>query len=234
MTKVDLRPFGFACDFDCHGQVYLSARAGQRLLFLLGENHKDRAMVRLNVLNACRLSDLGVVGCVGVEDVIGELEDWTPDAIQEKSRELFDGHGDEEGVIAYLDLENPWWLGTFRFAKALRLLRPSLAVQRVEDPELEQRTRPILDAYKTWEIGAGPHPCPEYARFEDHPLNHERDEAFIRNMVTFWDEQASRIGNASAAILNTGLSHSARIARRLPDLRISCVRVWHTPTDVAC
>jgi hypothetical protein len=67
MPTLDLSRFGFACQVDLHGTVETSWSDGDRVVFLFGENHRDRDMKRLNVLDACRLIDAGVVGCVGTE-----------------------------------------------------------------------------------------------------------------------------------------------------------------------
>ena len=67
MIKVNLEPFGFPCDVELHGGIQENWTGGKRLLFLFGENHRDREMKRLSVLNACTLVDAGVVGCAGTE-----------------------------------------------------------------------------------------------------------------------------------------------------------------------
>ncbi len=73
MTKLDLHPFGFPCDVEVHGVVEDAWSGRGRLAFVIGENHKDREMKRLNLLDACALCDLGIVGCVGVEETLKDL-----------------------------------------------------------------------------------------------------------------------------------------------------------------
>src|SRR5439155_22560913 len=99
MAIVELRQFGSECDFEFHGSVTDSWSGGKRLLFLFGENHKDREMIRLNLLNACRLCNLGVLRCVGVEEPTEDLLRWGQTGIEEKSRILFKENQDDGGVI---------------------------------------------------------------------------------------------------------------------------------------
>ncbi len=184
-------------------------------------------MFRLNLLNACQLCDLGVVGCAGVEGSLEELDRRDPQAVKEASSRLYDQHKDDAGVIGHLQQCSLAlaMFGPFEFATALRLLRPDLPVRRVEDPALYEMTKSIHSQYASLALGEIEHPYPAFPQFEDHPINREREEPFLRNMLTFWDEIGP--GVASAAILNTGLSHSPRIAQKLPALGVSYVLISH-------
>jgi hypothetical protein len=70
---------------------------------------------------------------------------------------------------------------------------------------------PILRAYELADLGFCLHPYPEYPRAGDHPLNLPREAAMIDNLLRLWDLQPPGL----AAVLNTGLDHSKRIAAGL-------------------
>jgi hypothetical protein len=212
MTTVDLRPFGFECDATIHANIQDSWSGGSHLAVVVGENHKDQDMKRLNLLDACALCDLGVVGCAGVEEPLDNLGRWDAEMIERLSKELFDNHNTDQGVIMYLRVQQPGWYGSFEFGKTLKLLRPSLDVQCVEDPTLHERMKLISDEYDIWALLRGPHPFPGYPEKGDHPHNFLREEAMIANLLRLWDEKQR---TAPAALLNTGLAHSRRLAERL-------------------
>jgi hypothetical protein len=181
MTKLDLRPFGFACDAEVHAAVEDSWSKGSRLVFLVGENHKDREMKRRNLLDACALCNLGVVGCAGVEETLKDFANWDAETIERRSRELFEEHRTDMGVIDYLNRHQPGWYGFFEFGKTLKLLRPSLEVRCVEDMALREQMKPISDKYILWDLAGGEHPFPGYPNMGDHPHNFLREEAGVKS-----------------------------------------------------
>ena len=217
MTELDLRPFGFEQSVEVHGTVETSWSDGERLLFLFGENHRDREMKRLYVVNACRLVDTEVVGCVGTEVPMADLDGQPAEFIKARSEELFADHKTDDAVIAHLSRAQPWWYGILQFGSTLKVLRPSLPVRCVEDPVLRDQMNPISLAYTLADLGAVPHPSPEHPTMGDHPLNLERERAMIDHMLELWDSTAPTL----AAILNTGSAHTQRIAARLQERGIN-------------
>jgi len=229
MTCVDLRPFGFQCDVEAHGAVVDSWSGGSRLVFLIGENHKDREMKRLNLQDACSLCNLGILACVGVEEAMEDAIRWDREKIDRWSRELFDYHKTDDGVIAYLSQHQPSWYGLFEFGKTLKLLRPSLDVRCVEDPGLREQMKPIASSYELWGLGAAPHPSPEHPKMGDHPHNFLREEAMIANLFKLWEEPRE----AGAALLNTGLDHCRRLAERLQAQGINYIYLLNPTNPIA-
>ena len=221
MTKLDLRPFGIERDLEIHGTVEATWSGGNRLVFLSGENHRDREMKRLHVLNACKLVDAGVVGCAGTEIPMADLDEQTEEFIKARSEDLFAEHQSDEAVIHHLSRTQPWWYGILQFGSTLKVLRPSLPVRCVEDQALRERMKPISEAYCHWELGGGPHPSPEHPNMGDHPLNLERERAMIDRLLTLWDSTAPTL----AAILHTGSAHSQRMTARLQERGINYVYV---------
>ena len=217
MPTLDLSRFGFACQVDLHGTVETSWSDGDRVVFLFGENHRDRDMKRLNVLDACQLINAGVVGCVGTEERMTVLDRLQPEDVKGWSTALFAAHGTDEGVIDYLKRTQPGWYGDFEFGSAIRVLRPSLPVRCVEDLALHAKVWPLLLAYEDASLGFRPHPCPEFPTLDDHPDSRQREEAMIRNLLTLWNLQPT----GKAAVLNTGLDHSRRIAAGLRERDIN-------------
>jgi hypothetical protein len=208
MTKIDLRPFGFEKDVEAHGTIEATWSGGKRLVLLFGENHRDREMKRLNVVNACRLVDAGGVGCAGTEIPMADLERESAEFIRERSRKLFEEHKTDAAVSKHLSRTQPCWYGRFEFGNTLKVLRLSLPVRCVEDPALRERMKPLAEAYELADLGGVPHPSPAHPNTGDHPLNLERESAMIERLVALWDETAP----TRAAILNTGLAHTQRIA----------------------
>jgi hypothetical protein len=219
MTELDLRPFRIGRSVQVHGTVESNWAKGERLLLLFGENHRDREMKRLNVLNARALVDAGVVGCAGTEVPMANLEEQPAEFIELRSRELFDAHRTDEAVIAHLSRIQPCWFGFFQFGNTLRLLRPLLPVRCVEDAALRERMAPISEAYTLADLGTAPRPLPEHPNMGDHPLNLERERAMIDHMLKLWDSTAPTL----AAILNTGSAHTQRIAAQLQERGINHV-----------
>src|SRR4051812_45182091 len=66
-TPINLDQFGCSAVFNCRGTIKSYRLGGQRLLFLFGERHGIKPYIKLNLLNALDLHDLGVLSCVGVE-----------------------------------------------------------------------------------------------------------------------------------------------------------------------
>jgi hypothetical protein len=178
-------------------------------------------MKRLYVVNACKLVASGVVGCAGTEIPMTELDEQTAEFIEARSRELFEEHQTDDAVIGHLNRAQPWWYGLFQFGNTLKVLRPSLPVGCVEDRALREQMNPISDAYTLADLGAAPHPSPEYPNLGDHPLNLERERAMIDHLLALWDSSAPML----AAILNTGLAHSQRITRRLQEQGINYIYI---------
>lgn len=208
MESLDLRPFGFPLDIEVHGSVEGSWCGGDRLVFLFGENHRDREMKRLNVENACRLVDAGVVGCAATEVPLDDLGGQSEKFIEARSRELFSEHRTDGAVTKYLSRSQPCWYGVLEFGNTLKALRPSLPVRCVEDMVLRERMMPISMAYTLAALGAVAHPSPDHLKLSDHPLHLERERAMIDNLLGLWASSAP----ARAAILNTGSDHCRRIA----------------------
>jgi hypothetical protein len=219
--NLDLRSFGFQRDIAVHGAVEATWSGGKRLVFLFAENHRDREMKRLYVVNSCKLVDGGVVSCAGTEIPMTELDERTAEYIEARSRELFEEHKTDAAVIDHLNRVQPWWYGVFQFGSTLKVLRPSLPVCCVEDRALRDQMKPISDAYILADLEAAPHPSPEYPNMCDHPLNLEREQAMIDHLLTFWDSTAPTL----AAILNTGLAHWQRIAGRLQERGINYIYI---------
>jgi hypothetical protein len=222
MTKLDLRTFGFEREVEVYGTIEASWVGGNRVLFLFGENHRDREMKRLNVLNACTLVDARVVGCVGTEIPLDDLGQLTAEQIQHRSEELFREHQTDDAVIAYLSRHQPWWYGILQFGNTLKVLRPSLEVRCVEDPGIREQMKSIAERYEIWDLCGGEHPFPGHTNMEDHPINADREAAMIRHMITLWDGKERE---APAAILNTGVAHSRRLCQRVQEMGISYIYI---------
>jgi hypothetical protein len=222
MTNLDLRPFGFQCNVEVRGAVEESWSGGKRLLFLFGENHRDRDMKRLYVLNACVLIDAGVVGCVGTEEPLEEMNAIGAEAVESRSKQLFEEHTTDDAVIAHLSRNQPYGYGIFGFGNTLKYLRPRVDVRYVEEPTLVEEMRPIADSYKSWELGIAEHPSPDHPNMGDHPHNRKREEAIMANLIRLWDEKSRQ---APSAILNTGLDHSLHLCRRAKELGISYIYI---------
>jgi hypothetical protein len=226
MAALNLRPFGFMNEVEVHGTVETIWAGGNRLVFLFGEDHRDRQMKQLNVENACRLVDARVVGCAGTEVPMRDLDGQTQEFIMERSHELFAEHRTDEAVINHLSRSQPWWYGILDFGNTLKVLRPCLPVRCVEDPELRERMESIRLAYIYAQDGRVPHPYPEHPNLGDHPLNRERERAMIGNLLNFWDSSAP----TRAVILNTGSGHCQPIADELRERGISYILISIPPS----
>jgi hypothetical protein len=156
MTELDLEQFGVKQRLLLHGSIEACWTGGRRLVFLFGENHRDREMKRLYVSNACKLVDAGIVGCVGTEVPMADLDSQAVEFIATRSAELFAEHKTDEAVVDYLDRVQPAWYGILQFGNTLRVLRPSPPVRCVEDAVLRERMKPVSDAYCLWDLGAAP------------------------------------------------------------------------------
>jgi hypothetical protein len=214
MPEIDLGPFGFPGRvFNYRGRIVAHGQEGDRLLFLFDEAHNDAAGIRLSLLNACELWRLGVLGCVGVEEYPFYFAGWERSVIEQKSRELFRDHGNDEGVIQRGREGDGQY---FRFGKTLKLLRPAINVRSVEDLELHALIN-LIDNHSRQLIERllpEAQPVGELIRqeFLNCPTNRRRDEAFLHNLLAFWDKN----DRDKAAILNAGSSHQERIVRNLP------------------
>jgi hypothetical protein len=211
MSRLDLSANGKSFAVDLTRTVEQCRVGAGWPVFLFGEYHSDRAMKKGNVLDACRLIDAGIVGFVGTEMPMADLDRLGPDEIQARSADLLGTHGGDEAVMDYLSRVQPWWYGFLQFGSTLRLLRPSVPVACVEDPELREKMKPISDAYELADFGCGAHPCPDYPDMIDHPHNRLREAAMIDNLLALW----ARYSPDRAAILNTGIGHCGPIAESL-------------------
>jgi hypothetical protein len=223
MNEIDLRKFGIECTCPIHGTVAESWCGESGLIFLFGENHRDREMKRLNVLNARNLFDCKAVECIGTEIQLRDFGALTKADIEIRSNELFEAHKTDDAVVSYLDQKEPWWYGPFEFASTVKLLRPSLVIRCVEDLKLKEEMQPIWHAYQM-HVG-GPHPFPQYPKFSDHPYNLKREHAMIENSLSFWKE----FGQERAMILNTGSDHCQPIANGLRERGISYIQILISP-----
>jgi hypothetical protein len=215
VPEIDLGPFGFPGRvFNYHGRIVAQRQEGDRLLFLFDEAHSNRDGIRLSLLNACRLWELGVLGCVGVEEYPFYFAGWEQSVIEQQSRELFRDHGNDEGVIQRRREGDGQ---DFRFGKTLKLLRPEINICSVEDFELHTRMSWISKCFSHLSDNVLPPEAPPAARdlirhqFEQCPTNLERDAAFLKNLRTWWEQNDV----SKAAILNAGSSHQERIVLNL-------------------
>jgi hypothetical protein len=211
MPVLNLTSVGLDRQVELGGEVESDWLEGRGLVFLFAENHRDRAMKRANVLNACRLIDAGVAGSLGTEVPMAELDRLEPAELKARAAELFELYRSDDAVIDHLNRTQPWWYGVFQFGSTVRLLRPGVCVACVEDPSLREEMKPICEAYELADHGARPHPCPEYPRLGDHPHNLLREAAMLENLLRL----RARNGERLAAILNTGSDHSRRLAAGL-------------------
>jgi len=143
IQSIDLTPDGFACSVI--GVVRTGRAEGRRFLFLFNETHNDYSIIRQNLLYASILIDNGFITCVGVEGEY-DFEDWDEADIVAESQNLFEQHGNDLALINYfaadaegMDLEQPG-LPHFFFGTCLKLLRPNVAIKRVEADEFEGET----------------------------------------------------------------------------------------------
>jgi hypothetical protein len=227
MPTIDLGDYGFhGRVFEYHGQIVSERKEGDRLLFLFDEAHTDKAAIRLSLLNALRLWELGVLACVGVEEFPYYFAGWTQTVIEQRSAQLFQDHGNDEGVIQRRMEGDGQHL---KFGKTLKFLRPQINVRSVEDFELHARIK-WIDHRSRGLIDNMPPEAPPEARqaaadlirreFDQCTTNLERDAAFLKTLLPWWQQ----IDPSKAAILNAGTSHQERIAQKL-DENIRYIRV---------
>jgi hypothetical protein len=234
VTSINLDQFGCQAAFNCRGTIKSHRPGGLRLLFLFGERHGIKPFIKLNLLNAIDLCDLGVLSCVGVEG--RPLEDGetfpAPDVAQEFQSQQEQHGGNVEAVI---DGMLKWFPRPgFYFWDLLTLLRPSLPIRCVEEPNLytkanllniqyNDRKVAIASALRRSNLFEPGHPHRE-CRIEEkanmqseqelaqEEVTRARDDQFIKAMLELWDES----GTGKVAILNAGTAHHYRIARLLP------------------
>ena len=232
METIELTDFGFdGIQFTFYGEVVTRRAEGDRLLFLFGEEHEVPAIIKPNVLNALELARLGVIACVGVEEYPFVWEGRTDADVERELERNLARHGDEAGIITAL--------GPLYFGQTVKLLCPTMPVRCVDDPKLYEAAEKLDEKYRgrierrAREIFArmteGMSPTAqermrldtesqEQARVEikkeygEEAVHIQRDEAFIRNMMTLWGKN----GFKRAAILNGGGKHIERITAKLP------------------
>jgi hypothetical protein len=234
-TPIGLDSFGNPAVFNCRGTIKSRRLGGQRLLFLFGERHSIKPFIKVNLLNAVDLCDLGVLSCVGVEG--RPLEDGEPFPAPDVVREFQSQQGQHDGnVEALIDGMLTWFQRPgFHFWNLLTLLRPSLPVRCVEEPGLYRRAEGLNLQYSNMRKEAIAETLRRSPLFEpDHPhrecrieektnmqweqelvqeeVTRARDGQFIKAMRELWDQS----GSGKIAILNAGTAHQYRIARLLP------------------
>jgi hypothetical protein len=232
---IKLDQFGCQADFNCRGTIKSQRVNGRRLLFLFGERHSIKPYIKSNLLNAIHLADLGVLSCVGVEG--RPLEDGQafprPDVVQE-----FQSHQRQHGTDAEAVIEGmlKWFQRpSHYFWNLLTLLRPSLRIGCVEEPDLYCRAEclnmqysgmrrdAIVEALRRSDLFEPCHPHRDYLIEEkaniqweqemaQEDVTLERDVQFMKAMLGLWE----RSGASKVAVLNAGTAHQYRIARLLP------------------
>lgn len=208
MNVIDLTPFGFPYQFHYHGRIKEQRQDGGRLLFLVNERHRNAGsyeMRRLNLLNACELCRLGIIGLVAVEEPLSDERPPTP-LDEERATALVRDHGSFEAAVDFLYRRNP----DNEFSTVLQCVFPHIPIRCAEDPELRRRTRLLFDHCLAASFDENPRALPEY-NFDSNPIHLERDEAFLRTLFGAWEKYAGK-----AAILHGGRSHLDRILGQLP------------------
>jgi hypothetical protein len=216
MSSIDLADYGFpGAIFEYQGQIIGQQKKGDRLLFLFNEQHTNESMIRRNIKNAFFLYDLGIISCVGVEEYPYRFQGKGEHDVAEMSSIWFERYNDADGII---DRSYEFSRPNLPFGMTLKLLRPTIKVSTVENDSLHKQCENIRDDFlyrlaMTQDLIAADRLRRE---FEEHPINLQRDEAFLRGMLEWWHEN----GTEKAAILNAGASHQQRIVRQLPpDIR---------------
>jgi hypothetical protein len=180
---------------------------------LFGEYHEDEEEIRGNVLDACKLIDLGIVACAGVEEDLEPVHDWPESQLQhcQRASEMRAQNQGDEGMINHLrTTEGKREFKRFGFGKALRLLRPDLPLRQVEDRDIRKRMWNTVDV-------------PGLSQQErlDHPIHREREKKFVENLLSLLRE--TRTTKSRAAILNTGSHHSNGAADQIRSLGLNYV-----------
>jgi hypothetical protein len=233
-TPIDMTQFGLTGEFNCRGTIASHRVAGRRLLFLFGERHGVIPFIRDNLFNAVELDNLGALSCVGTEGY--PTGDFPGPEAMEAFQALQAIHpGDDEQIIDGMLR----WFGrrrNFYFWKTLRLLRPDLKIESVDDQELcaraselewqflDRRREAIASILRRSELFEPGNPDKEKVVAEkasiqaqqewaEYSLHLQRDEKFMEKLRSFWN----RSGTDKAAILNAGSSHQYRLARLLPE-----------------
>lgn len=160
MPTIDLRPFGFDRAFTFLGRVIDQGETGDRLLFLFDEEHHNRQWIGCNVLNACDLDDLGLLGFVGVEGH-EELDLTRP------RPERVAGMARCDRTVVIQELRR---LHGFFFGGTLKRLRPALNVRCVEDTRLYHQALSLAH-------------LPGY---RDNPIHLQRERTILANLWSSW------------------------------------------------
>jgi hypothetical protein len=233
-TPIKLDQFGYPITFNCRGTIKSLRLGGQRLLFLFGERHGIKPYIKLNLLNAVDLYDLGVLSCVGVEGrPMADGETFPrPDVVQEFQSQQRQYGGNTEAIIEAM---LRWFQQPdFYFWNFLKLLRPSLPICCVEEPNLYARANCLNIQYNDrkatvaatlrqsdlFEFDPKHRECKieEKANMQweqemaEEEVMRARDDQFIKAMRELWDKS----GAGKVAILNAGTAHQYHIARLLP------------------
>jgi hypothetical protein len=237
VTEIDLQRYG-AGIFDCRGTLQSKRLDGERLLLLFGERHSLKPFIRETLLNALELDKLGVLSCVGVE---GHPDKDIPGSEAKRAFEAMQAEhaGDDkkivEGMLRAIRGHD------FYFWKTLKLMRPNLVVQSVDDAALcntaaglawarwcNDRQDCIRDRLRQSDLfqPSGLNPTDDDREREiqakvdlqfeqewaEAEINLARDSKMLNNLLELWKTS----GTEKVAFLNAGSSHQWRIARQLP------------------
>jgi hypothetical protein len=238
MENLDLDEYGFPGKaFHYHGKIEQERKRGDKLLFLLKEKHKSPAIVKPNVLNALNLIDQNIIACVGVEEHPFIYAGKSDDEIQDIRANALEKWNDDEGILN--------GIGPLYFGQAVKLVRPNVPVQCVEDPALYQIAEEKYDEYldkmeqleakyykemavekygKDWNGIAAKETQPLVKASHSKALaaieeEYGNDPANINRDAPFLANLLSLwdvVGFERAAILNGGSKHIVRLVPQLP------------------
>ena len=235
MVEIDLRHYG-AGIFNCRGTEWSKRLEGQRLLLLFGERHSVKPFIHETLLNVIDLDKLGVLSCVGVEgNPRTDIPGWEAEQAFNALPAAY--AGDDERIVESMLAK----LCDSHFWKTLRLMRPNLVVESVDDEKLHDeamapravirrfaRKDLIDDRLRKSELFQSPgwNPTTDERerniqakvdlQFEqevaEEEVNVARDSKMLGNLWELWE----RFGTGKMAVLIAGSSHQWRIARQLP------------------
>jgi hypothetical protein len=237
MTEIDLTRYG-AGVFSCRGTVWSKRLDGERLLLLFGERHSVKPFIRESLLNAIELDKLRVLSCVGVEGHPGkDIPGW--EATREIKALQAAHAGDDEKIVE--GMLRALRGSDFYFWKVLKLIRPGLVVESVDDASLCDAAGSLT--WERWRCArqdaiharlrqsdlfqaSGFDPSAEERerqieakaalQFEQEwaeaEVNVARDRKMLNNLMELWEKS----GPDKVAVFNAGSSHQWRMVRLLP------------------